>query len=100
MHFVQLPKDLVLIDLEECLRGEADALGKEKARRVRMAKELRNEDERVCGRLATKTLFVSREEVPTEQQLSALEDHVIQMERKLVTSPTAQLALQVHRTYH
>ncbi|XP_014665995.1 PREDICTED: protein regulator of cytokinesis 1-like isoform X2 [Priapulus caudatus] len=67
---------LSLLMLENELRVHTDALNKIKHERLRHAKALREEDQKLCAALCETPVYISVTTVPAKEQLEAVQDHI------------------------
>jgi Ase1/PRC1/MAP65 family protein len=81
---LQAPEGLTVLQLEKDLRSRVDLLNKEKQDRLRQMKQRTKVDQQLCDALGAVPYFISPNCVPSEQQLSELEEHICSLETEKV----------------
>lgn len=91
LYLLQVPSSLTLLQSEKELRSRVDLLNKEKQDRLRQLKQRTKVDEQLSGELGLTAFFISQTAVPSEQQLTSLEQHIQELQQEKVTYSYFQL---------
>ncbi|CAD5122691.1 DgyrCDS11101 [Dimorphilus gyrociliatus] len=76
LEIVTPSEELTILQLEKELRRKRDDLGKIKQQRMKVAEELKEEDQKYCNMLVTTPYYLPSNSIPTLNQLEELEQHI------------------------
>jgi len=84
-HFREFDSDAPLLEMEKALQDALAELNQEKEERMKVVRTLFEEEDNLRKRLEMEQFLLNRERIPTSEQLSQLQQHLIFLRKEVIS---------------